>query len=112
MDLRTRTKQLGAKEKARRKTCDLKLSFAIGNRVFQKNCVRIGARKLLRLGVVLARVWRGQAVGVAPTDKLQLRRQMAAAASKRESVSLSLFLEADDSEVEEELSTMATLYWA
>ena len=27
---------------------------------FQKNYMRIGARKLLRMGLVLARVWRGQ----------------------------------------------------
>ena len=37
---------------------------------------------------------------------------MAAAAGKKESVSLSLFLEADDLEVWGKLSTMATLFWA
>ena len=37
---------------------------------------------------------------------------MAAAAGKKESVSLSLYMEADNPEVEEELSTMATLAWA
>ena len=46
--------------------------------------------------------------GIAPTERLKLRRQMAAAAGKKESVSLSLFLEVNDLEVEEELSTMAT----
>ena len=40
-------------------------------------------------------------------------RQMAgAAAGKKESVSLSLFVEVSDLEVEGELSTMATLAWA
>ena len=50
----------------------------------------------------------GQAVGVAPIERFKLRRQMAAAAGKKESVSLALFLEVNDLEVEEELSTMAT----
>ena len=35
---------------------------------------------------------------------------MAAAASKKESVSLSLFMEVNELEVEEELSTIATLF--
>ena len=47
-------------------------------------------RKLLR--TVLARGWGGEAVGVAPRERLKLRRQMAAAAGKKESVSLSLFM--------------------
>ena len=98
VDWRTRTKQLGAKEK---------------NRVFQQNFLRIGVRKLLRMGWVLARVWGGQAVGISPTEKkLKLRRQVAVAAGKKESVSLSLFLEVNNLEVEEELSTMTTLFWA
>ena len=37
---------------------------------------------------------------------------MAAAAGKKESVSHSLFIEMNNLEVEEELSTMATLAWA
>ena len=84
------------------------------NRNFLKNYMRIGERKLLRTGLVPARAWRGQAGGVAPTGRFKLRRQMAAAAAagKKESVSLSLFVEVNDLEVEEELSTMATPAWA
>ena len=37
---------------------------------------------------------------------------MAAAAGKKESVSLSVFMELSDLENEEELSTMASLFWA
>ena len=51
-------------------------------------------------------------MGVAPTERLNLRKQMAAAAGKKESVSLSLFVEVNDLEVEEELSTMASQAWA
>ena len=47
--LRRETKQLGAKEKARRNNCDVRFSFAQKNRVFQ-NLLRVGARKLLVMG--------------------------------------------------------------
>ena len=57
VDLRRRTVQPGAKEKARRQKCDLKFSFARRSRVFQLNYMRIGVRKLLRMGLVFARVW-------------------------------------------------------
>ena len=68
VDLRTRTKQLEAKERSRRKKC------------------RTGVRKLLRTGLFPARAWTGQAVGIAPTERLKLRRQMAAAAGAKELV--------------------------
>ena len=57
MDLRTRTKKVGAKEKARRRTCDVKVAVAKKNLVVKKNYVRVRVRKLLRMGLVLARVW-------------------------------------------------------
>ena len=49
-------------------------------------------------------------MGVAPTERLKLRRQMAAAAGKKESLSSVLVVK--DLEVEEELSTTATQAWA
>ena len=49
---------------------------------------------------------------MALTERFNLRRQMAAAARKKETTSLSLFMEAFGLEVEEELSTIATLNWA
>ena len=55
VDLRTQTKQLGAKEKARRKKCDVGFSLIKNNRVFQKNFMRIRVRKSMRTGLVLAR---------------------------------------------------------
>ena len=47
-----------------------------------------------------------------PQKRFKLRRQMAAAAGKKESTSLSLFMVVYGLEVEEELSTMATQTWA
>ena len=69
VDLTTRMKQLGAKEKARRKNCDVRFSIARRNRVFQKSCIRIGVEKLLGMVFVLARVRKGQAVGIALTER-------------------------------------------
>ena len=66
---------------------------------------------MLRAGMMPARTWGAHAVGMS-TERLNLRRQMAAAASKKSTTSLSLFMETCGLEVEEELSTMATQYWA
>ena len=74
--------------------------------------MKVGVKKLLRAGVVPARTWRVHAVGMAPTERFKLRRQMAAAAGKKSTTSLSLFMEAFGLEVEEDLSTLATQYWA
>ena len=76
MDLITRTKQLGAKEG-------------------EKNYMRAGVRKPLRTGLVPVRAWRGQAVGICAYRKR--RRQMTAAAGKKDSVSVSLFMEVNES---------------
>ena len=52
-------------------------------------------------------------MGIPPTERLTLKRQhVAATASKKESVSLSLLKEVDGLEVEEDFSTMATLFRA
>ena len=71
-----RTNQLGAKEKAWRRKCDVRFSIATRNRVFQNN-VRISARKLLRMGLVFAGVWRGQAFGISFTERSKFRQQQA-----------------------------------
>ena len=42
------------------------------------------------MGLVFARVWGGPSVGIAPTDRLKSRRQMEAAAGKKESATLLL----------------------
>ena len=46
-------------------------------------------RKLLRMCWIPARGSGGQAVGISTPERLKVRRQMAAAAGKKESVSLS-----------------------
>ena len=92
VDLTTRTKQLGAKEKSRSTKREARLPL-IRKKIFQKSCMRTGVRKLPRTDLVPARAWRGQAAGMTPTERLMLRRQMAAAAGKKESASLSLFTE-------------------
>ena len=106
VDLRTRVKRLGAKEKERRNKCKERFSIIKKNKAFQKSYIKVGVIKLLRAGMVQARTWREHAVGMAPTERLKLRRQMAAAAAagKKSMTSLSLFIEACGLEVEEERS--------
>ena len=111
VDLRTRVKRLGAKEKARRKKCKVRFSLIKKNQVFQKSYMKVVVKKLLPAGMVPARTWGVHAVGMAPTERFILRRQMAAGADEKSTTSLSLFVETYGLEVEEELSTLATQYW-
>ena len=74
--------------------------------------MKVGIKKLLRAGMVPARTWGAPAVERAPTKRFNLRGQMAKAAGKKSTTSLSLFIEAFGLQVEEELSTMATQTWA
>ena len=112
VDLRTSVMYLGAKEKATRRKCKVRFSLFKENKAFQKNYMKVGVKKLLRAGMVPARTCGVHAVVIAPTERFKLRRQMAAAAGKKSTISLSLSMEAFGIEVEEELSTMATQTWA
>ena len=57
VDLRTRVKRLGAKEKARRKKCKVRFSIIKNNKVFQNNNMKGGVKRLLRAGTMPARSW-------------------------------------------------------
>ena len=105
VDLRRRVQLLGAKQTAKRKKCKVRFSLVKKNKAFRKNYMKVGVKKLLRAGMVPARTWRVHAVEIAPTERLKWMRQMAAAAGKESTTSLSLFMEAYGLEVEEELST-------
>ena len=72
--------------------------------------MKVGVKKLPRAGIMPARTWRVHAAVMAPTERLNLRRQVTAAAGTESTISLSLSMEAYGVEVEEELSTMATQY--
>ena len=75
------------------------------NKASQKSYMKVGVKKLLRVGMMPVRTWGAHAVGMSPTERFKLRRQMAAAAAgKKSTTSLSLFMEAYGLEVEEELS--------
>ena len=91
---------MGPKEKARRKKCKVRFSIIKKNEA----CVK----KLLRAGMMPART--AHAVGMSPPEKLKLRRQMAAAAGKKSTTAV--LVHGGSLEVEEELPTMATQYWA
>ena len=46
----------------------MRFSKAMRNRVLLWHYLRIGVRKLLRMGLVPARVWRGQSSGISDGD--------------------------------------------
>ena len=101
--LEARVKRLGAEEQARRKKCKLRFSIMKKSKAFHQNYMKVGVKKLLR---------EVHAVGIASTGRLKLSRQMAVAAGKKSTTSLSLFMEVFGLEVEEDLCTLATQYLA
>ena len=87
VDLRTRVKR-GSERKSEEKEVQ---SEILANTVFQKSCMTVEVKKLLRAGMMPARTWGVHAVGLAPTERLKLRRQMAAAVEKKRVQPRSLF---------------------
>ena len=61
----------------------MRFSIIKKNEVFQKNYMKVGVKKLLRAGMMPARTWKAYAVGMSPTGRLKLRKQMTAAAGKK-----------------------------
>ena len=62
-------------------------------KALQKNYMKVVVKKLSRAGMVPARTWGVHAARMSPTERLKLRRQMAATAGKKNTTSLSLFME-------------------
>ena len=111
VDLRTRVKRLGTKEKARRKKCSARFSLIRKNKAFQKISMKV--EEVAQNGSGTSASVESASSGNCPTERLKLRRQMSeAAAGKEESTSFSLFMEVFGLGVEEELSIMATQAWA
>ena len=65
----------------------MRISITKKNEAFQKSHMKVGVKKLLRAGMVPART-EVHAVGMARTERLKLRKQMAAAAGKKSTTSL------------------------
>ena len=72
--------------------------------------MKVCVKKLLRAGMMPARTWESPCGGDGSHGEVQIEET--AAAGKKSTTSLSLFMEAYGLEVEEELSTMATQCWA
>ena len=51
VDLRTKVKRLGAKEKARRKKCNVRFFLMKKNKAIQKSYVKVGVKMLLLAGM-------------------------------------------------------------
>ena len=74
--------------------------------------MKVGVKKLPRAGMMPARAWGAHAVGMSPTERQKFEETDGSSCGEKSTTSLSLFAEACGFEVEEELSTMATQYWA
>ena len=71
VDLRSKIKRLGAKEKARRKKCRVRFSLIKKDEAFQKEELQEGRiKKLLRMGLVPTRAWKIACSWIAPTQRL------------------------------------------
>ena len=66
VDLRTRVKRLGAKEKARRKKYKVRLSIIKKSKALRKNYMKVGVKKLLRAGMMPAGTWESMRLGCLP----------------------------------------------
>ena len=95
MDLRTRTQQLEAKETTRRKTFDVRFSFCWEELRFPEELHEDWCEEVVEDGF-------GPCESVERAERLKLRQQVAAAAGKKDSVSLPLFMEVNGLEVEED----------
>ena len=56
VDLRTRVKRLGAKEKARRKKCNVRFSIIKNNETFRKNYMKVAGKESNKAGQLAKRV--------------------------------------------------------
>ena len=106
VDLRTRVKKLGAKEKATRRKCKLRFSLIKKNKAIQKSYMKVGVKKLLCAVVVPAGTWESiQWDG--SKEKVEIEETDGSSTT-----SFSLFMGACALEVEVELSILATQCWA
>ena len=79
VDLR-RVKKAGSQRRSKEEEVQCEMNGA-----FQKNYMKVGAKKLLRAGMVPASTWRAHAVEMCPSERLKLRRQVAAANAGKKS---------------------------
>ena len=112
VDLRTRVKKLGAKEQARRKKCKVRFSNFQKRKSVSEGVHEGGSQEVVTSGYDASKDLASPCSGVGSHGE-KLRTQMAAAAAgKKSTTSLSLFMDAYGLEVKEALSTLATQYWA
>ena len=107
VDLRTRVKRLGAKEKASRKTCKVRLSLIKKNKAFQKKLHESGCQEVATCMYDASKDLESPCSGDGSHGEVEIE-ETDGSSRQKSATSLSLFMEAHGLEVEEELSTMAT----
>ena len=104
-----RSQEFGSERQSEKKEVQSEILAYQEKEGLSEEPLKVGVKKLLRAGMMPARTWGVHAVGMAPTERFKKRRQMAAAAGKKSTTSLPLFMEASGLDVEEELANQT---WA
>ena len=110
VDLRTPTKQLGTKGKSEKEQMQCDIHAHQEKSDLPEKSYEDWCETAVEDGIASRESGR-QAVGISPKERLKLRRQMAAAAGKQESVSLSLFMEAKCLDAEEGMRVSRQKLW-
>ena len=74
---RASLEKLGRKEVKRTEVWQRRMDIVTKLNVFQRQYLRKGFLKVINMGRVLARIWRHKALGICPTQRLRIRRQVA-----------------------------------
>ena len=111
VDLRTRVKRLGANEQARRRKCKVRLSFIQKNEVFQKKNEGVGQEGVTS-GTGASKDLVSACSRFGSYRTIEIEEADGSSSGQKSTTTLSLFMEVYGLEVDEELSTLATQYWA
>ena len=80
--------------------------------VFQTKYMKKGAKKLINMVVVPARIRQRNVSGICPSQRLKIRRQVAEILGRQRHASLDIFSEVKHVELEDEVAYPATFYKA
>ena len=84
VDLRTSVGRLGANGKAREKKCKVRFSIIKKNKAFQKNCMKVGVKKLLRAGHGASKDVESSCSGKAPTERFKIEEADGSSSGQKE----------------------------
>ena len=100
IDEKTSLRKLKNKEKKRLSMFKRRVRIAKQHKVFQRLYLRNGTKKLVKMGLNPARIWRHEDLRICPSQRRTVNRQVTEMSGKKKRVSLDTFLEAENIEIE------------